>query len=156
MQVDTFLRQIETMPWFASIGKPLPPNSRVTQIRDWDEWSGPEDEAVSEMHSRQQALYDEIMAVKGTEVARLLWNQIQDIVRRVSAARVPYDDKRDPWYAPTAAVAHAAWTAGLVGLYLYAGWPLPHDLQEQWRWFLDGRWPCDWEGQLPNGRAIVY
>jgi hypothetical protein len=154
--VDGFLRDIESMRWFVNIGVPVSPASRVKQIRAWDEWAGPDDEAVGELHSRQQSLYDEIMKLDQSGAGRALWDRIHAIVQRVAAASVPYDAKEDAWYGPNVAVWQAAWTAGLVGLYLYFRRPLPQDLTEQWQWFLKGHWPCDWEGTFPNGTAIIY
>lgn len=157
-EVGNFLAQLEAIPWFASIGKPIPAWAGVEQVFSWDKWPGPEDPTVSELHSRQHGLYDEIMARSDQQGNSLseLWAAIQAGVVRLASQRVPYDPNKDTWYEPNAAVWHAAWTAGLVGLCLFTGHDIPLELQEQWKWFADGHWPCTYAGELLASKVVVY
>jgi hypothetical protein len=66
---------------------------------------------------------------------------IHAAVLRAAASRVPYDPTEDYYHAPNAAVWEAAWTAGLVGLCLQTGRPIPPELREVWSWFARGHWP---------------
>jgi hypothetical protein len=70
-----------------------------------------------------------------------LWDGIHTAVFRAAASRAPDDPERDAWHGPAAAVWQAAWTAGLVGLCLQTGRPIPRELLDQWRWFARGHWP---------------
>lgn len=156
-----FLTQLESIPWFSNIGKPVDAASSVERIYDWNEWPGPNEASIIELSWRQQDLFDALMESAGSERARFsaLWESIHGIVFRVAAPKVPYDPQQDAWHAPTMAVWQAAWTAGLVGLCYCAGRPVPEDLAEQWKWFVIGHWPSGYaaigaERQL--GPLLVY
>lgn len=159
--VTRFLTHLKSIPWFRSIGKPLPPNTVAKPLQSWEDWPGPDQPAIIELSLRQQALYDEILACcagRRDEVLRL-WDHIREIVFSVAATAVPYDPMQDSWHGPTTAVWQAAWTAGLVGLCIHLQRPIPADLHEQWNWFVIGHWPSGytepWEDdQL--GRLLVF
>jgi len=157
--VATFLAQLEKIAWFGQIGQRLPASDKSHQIFRWEDWPGPEDPSVSSMAYREQALYDELMEVvspKDKEKASDYWNAVQNTVLRAAGAAVPYNADEDTWYAPNAAVWGAAWTAGLVGLCLLLQHHIPQDQQAQWMYFLQGHWPCAWEGDYPEGNMLVY
>ncbi|MHC2066877.1 hypothetical protein ACYFX5_05370 [Bremerella sp. T1] len=151
-----FLNRVESLPWFHNLGQDPPWDSHCRQIQDWSEWPGPEDPSVSEIAYRQQSLYDELMTGEHSEQLKELWDRIHAIVIRVASSRVPYDADRDSWHPPNAAVWQAAWTAGLMGLCLYLGHPTPPELRTQWEWFALGHWPCDWDGDFPSGKLVIY
>jgi hypothetical protein len=154
--VEAFLEQLEKVPWFANVGKPIPLTRGVKQIHSWEEWPGPED--TDEIHLDQQALYDEIMenAKENQPSLELLWNRIHDTVERVARKTVPYDPNKDAWHGPTLAVWHAAWTAGLIGLCLQLNRPISPELQEQWRWFLQGHWPFFSQSDSSKENLVVF
>lgn len=159
--ITKFLTELESIPWFRTIGKPLPADATAKQLRRWEDWPGPEDPAIFELSERQQALYDEIFAESEENHEELLslWACIHETVLRCASRAVPYDPERDSWYGPTAAVWQAAWTAGLIGLCTRLRCPIPKDLQEQWRWFVLGHWPSGYtvvwaDGCL--GPLLVY
>jgi len=156
--VARFITQLEAVSWFAALGKPIQSNVDAEQISNWDDWPGPADRSVCELHSRQQVLFDEIMSASGPygDSRSELWAAIQGQVVRLASNRVPYDAKKDTWYAPNAAVWHAAWTAGLIGLCLLTRHVVPPELQKQWNWFAEGHWPCAWVGESTSGRMLVY
>jgi hypothetical protein len=155
-EVAVFLRQLEEISWFAKIGEPLLATSPFKQIRSWEEWPGPEEFSVEQIGYRQQSLYDELMESGDSAELTRLWEKIHSIVFRDAKHRVPYDEREDAWHGPTTAVWDAAWTAGLVGLHLFLQRPIPADLQQQWTWFAEGHWPCDWDGDIPEGSPIVF
>jgi hypothetical protein len=152
-----FLDQIECIPWFRRVGVPIL-SSDVKRISDWSQWPGPEDPSVSQVYEGQQALHDELMDVpKDTRISlEELWETIRKNVFRVAQGAVPYRQGQDSWYAPNAALWHATWTAGLIGLCYFLGREIPPELREQWTWFSAGHWPCAWEGDYPSGRPVVY
>ncbi len=94
--------------------------------------------------SWQQELYDGLLASAGDKATKLkeLWDEVLQEVLQTASESVPYDANQDTWHAPTAAVWFAAWTAALVVSHLFLSRPLPVDLLTQWRWFVEGRWPC--------------
>src|SRR5438128_2600069 len=88
-----FLAQLEHIPWFANVGKPVGPNPAVQQISSWDKCPGPEEPSVTDLHSHQQLLYDEIMRSpdQEREVLSELWDRIQGVVLRAASRNIPYD-----------------------------------------------------------------
>jgi hypothetical protein len=141
--VGEFLAQLEAVPWFSNIGRPTPQDVGVKRMFAWEEWPGPEEPTIGELSFRHQALYDRIMAEAGEQRPALaqLWDRIHVAVFRRATSAVPFDAKQDTWHRPTAAVWQAAWTAGLIGLCLKTGPPIPPELQEQWAWYARGHWP---------------
>jgi hypothetical protein len=159
--VGDFLAQLEAVPWFSNLGRPTPPDAGVERISAWDAWPGPEEPAIGELSFRHQELYDRITAEAGAERAGLteLWEAIHAAVFRRATSRVPHGATQDAWHGPTAAVWQAAWTAGLVGLCLRTGRPVPPELQEEWSWYARGHWPSGYRSLGPDGRPgplLVY
>jgi hypothetical protein len=160
-EVAGFLAQLESIPWFSKIGQPIPASCGVKRISWWADWPGPEDDSTDALCYRHQAIYDDIMADAGHERERLvaLWDQIHALVHQLAAPMVPYDDQEDVYYAPNVAVLNAAWTAGLIGILLYLKRKIPDDLQEQWRWYTQGHWPCGYawvDSEDRYGPLVVY
>jgi hypothetical protein len=159
--VGDFLAQLEAVPWFSSTGRPMPPDLGVERMSAWEDWPGPEEPAIRELSFQHQELYDRIMAEAGDQRAALteLWEAIHAAVFRRASSRVPYDPNQDVWHGPTVAVWQAAWTAGLIGLCLRTGRPVPPKLQEQWSWYARGHWPSGYASLGPDGRLgplLVY
>jgi hypothetical protein len=142
--IETFLSQLENVPWFENIGKKIDPNAKVERIWSWAEWPGPEEASVIGMHLQLQDLFDEITGNGTTKELVSKWEQIQAGVVQVASSRVPYDSAEDSWYAPNVAVWQAGWTAGVIGLSTQLGRTVPNDIKKQWDWFVFGHWPCDW------------
>lgn len=142
-RVEHFVAELDSIPWFSNIGKPMPPDAGIERIYRWEEWLGPEMPGNTRLHDQQQALYDSLMEEAGDEKEALvaLWSRVHAAVLRAAAPKVPYDPNQDCYHAPTLAVWQAAWTAGLVGLCLALGRPVPPELQEEWEWFVRGHWP---------------
>lgn len=149
--VQQFIEQLQTVPWFANLGKPSPRDKEVFRIYHWDTWPGPEDPS-SEMHSAfLRHWYDDLFKAKGG-VADLhkTWETIHETVLRLAKVAVPYKEEEDTWFGPTAAVLHAAYTAALVGCTLRRDGELSQSkdawmqwtLSNEWSWFLAGHWPC--------------
>jgi hypothetical protein len=147
--IEDFVEGLKSIPWFCNIGRSAAEDSECCRIHRWEEWPGPADPAVSDVHMRQQALFEDTMNAAGNhrEELQALWHRIHAVVIAAAAATVPFDPQQDAWHAPTTAVWHAAWTAGLVALCRQCGRPIPADLQEQWTWFSRGHWPCGYVGE---------
>lgn len=159
--VGKFLADLESIPWFKNIGRPLPPDAVAERLRRWEDWLGPEEPAVLELFDRQQARYDELTVGCHGRRAELqsLWDQVHKIVFARASVAVPYSPDEDSWHGPTAAVWAAAWTAGLVALYICLGRPIPDDLQQQWNWYLLGHWPAGYTAVRNEGRhgpLLIY
>jgi hypothetical protein len=148
------LAQLEEIPWFSNIGTPTPAGAGVERIYSWEDWPGPEEPPIRELSVRQQGLYDSIMKDAGGLQGALssLWDRIHATVLHAAARKVPYDPGQDAWHGPSTAVWQAAWTAGLIGLCLRSGRPVPPELQEQWTWFVRGHWPSGYVNLDAGGR----
>lgn len=141
--VSDFLEGLEAVPWFSATGRPTSPDAGVERMSAWEDWPGPEEPTIGKLSFRHQDLYDRIMAEAGKQQPELaeLWDRIRAAVFRRATATVPFDPEQDAWHGPTTAVWQAAWTAGLIGLCLRTGQPVPSELQEQWAWYARGHWP---------------
>ncbi len=155
-RVAKFLNTLEDIPWFANIGKPLPEGSTSKRIHSWDEWPGPEEPSVAEVGDATSDIFEELTQGEDSDQLSKLHRRIRNSVVRIAKHRVPFDEDEDTWHAPNAAVCEAGWVAGLIGLFLWLNRPVPPGLVEEWKWFVAGHWPCDWEGDYPEGQPIVY
>lgn len=159
-RLDDFLLSLETVSWFSNIGEPIMGSPDVPRIQTWAEWPGPDDVGVQELARSQQELYDEI--ANGGELSESLkrtWDHVHSSVLSRASSTIPFDPTKDAWHPPSSAVWQAAWTAGLIGLCLDCGRPVPKHLKEQWDWFLRGHWPCMYGSVSGDGRLgnlVVY
>ena len=136
-----FKQALPNIRWFSHIGEDT---KYPYSICGWEDWPGPEDPTVMPLGSWQQELYNGLLASAGDKDTEFkeLWDEVLQEVLQTAAESVPYDASQDTWHAPTAAVWFAAWTAALVVSHLFLNRPLPVDLLTQWRWYVEGRWPC--------------
>lgn len=159
-EVNNFIAQLEEVPWFSNLGRPVSSEEEVVRIATWDDWPGPEEPAILELSSRQQELFDEIMEGAGEQAPQLkmAWDEVHAVVFRTASVRVPYDPAEDAWHGPTAAVWQAAWTAGLIALCLQTSRPIPAELEEQWSWYVRGHWPSGYASWTDDGLGplLVY
>lgn len=143
LTLTEFESSLTSIPWFRCTGQPLG-NLTVRFIHSWDEWPGPEDDKVSTIHFRQQALHDEILAAdpsRRTEL-NMLFQRVSERVVILASEALSLDlSQHDAWHAPSTAVWHAGWTAGLIALCLATNRAVPTDIESQWNWFSKGRWP---------------
>jgi hypothetical protein len=156
-----FLIELGSIPWFSNIGKSLPADTAAKQLRRWEDWPGPEEPTISELHERQQVLYEDMMAESEGRRKELLelWDRVHKTALTFASLAVPYDPDQDAWHGPTMAVWQAAWTAGLIAWCIYLRRPIPKDLQEQWKWFVLGHWPSGYSVVWANDRLgplLVY
>lgn len=160
--VEQFIGQLETVPWFANLGRPSPRDGHVFRIHHWDTWPGPEDPGSELHHVFLQYWQDDLFKPEtGMSGVRETWETIRRSVLRLAKSSVPYKEDEDPWYGPTAAVLHAAHTAALVGCSLRRNGGLPPSgdarmqwtLSNEWSWFLAGHWPCMY--YWPWGHASI-
>jgi hypothetical protein len=42
IDIDSFLAELDRIPWFADFGKPPPLDGEAVRITSWDAWPGPE------------------------------------------------------------------------------------------------------------------
>jgi hypothetical protein len=138
--VSEFLVQLEVIPWFENLGKPIS-DPTVRRIADWSEWAGPWDADDASFGTRQAALRNEILRPACDQLVAL-WESVHDAVLNKAASKVPYDGEQDCNHGPTTAAWDAAYTAALMAVCVRQRRPIPHELQEHWRWFVAGHWPC--------------
>lgn len=133
-------RALETareIQWFAYCGKPL--EGAVSTIGSWDEWIGPEEELVSEIHFKQQSFHDQIVNKEEEEAN---WNNLLASLVEIIKHHAPFKEDEDAWYAPNVAVWQAAWVLALITVFEDKTQSVPDELVAQWAWFVKGRWPC--------------
>lgn len=155
--VSCFVESLPCVPWFEQLGEEV--GEGVARIHSWDEWPGPEQEAVAALMQRGQRLYDALVESiePGGRIA--LRDDVRRIVFRHATSKVPYDESRDSWHAPTAAVWHAAFTAELVAMCVHASHDVPPQIAVQWTWFQRGHWPCGYSavpGEGEVGELVVF
>jgi len=137
-----FIDELDQVPWFAHLFEPTD-ESGINTLPDWDAWPGPTDPRVEEIHFRQQEAHDALLAAsERPEELKAHFDQVHARVIELTRSKVPFDEKADSWHAPTMAVWHAAWTAGLMALYEYCRRAPDPEIEAQWRWFVQGRWPA--------------
>src|SRR5687768_8836620 len=103
--ITQFLNELESITWFANIGKPLPPDATVERLSRWEDWPGPQGPAVYDLYASQQALHDQLLAQAedSRDELKALWDQVHEIVFRRAASTVPYDPLQDCYHGPTMA-----------------------------------------------------
>lgn len=156
MDSNEFIASLPSIRWFSALGSSTTATHRIS---DWGEWPGPEDENVGAIGSVQEEFYDSFCDSTSLLPPSLqaVWDVVQEHVLDAAKLTIPYDQDQDVWHPPNAAVWQAAYTAGLVALYLATRRPIPEQLKEQWNWFTLGHWPCsyvDFESEIPQ--FVVY
>jgi hypothetical protein len=154
--MPAFVDGLDRVKWFAHLFEPLE-EPGASAFPDWAAWPGPVDPRVSEIHFRQQELYDALLATsERPEELKALFDVVVARVIQLARSSVPFDEKEDAWHAPTTAVWHAAWTAGLIALYETRQLPADPEVAAQWRWFERGRWPAAAFSFDRNGAPIGF
>ncbi len=138
MNLDRLLRRVNELSLFGRIGSR--PDDAEQSIASWDEWPGPEDLSVSEIHNHQQELLD---ANLPRELSTT-WSSALSSIVELSSKIIPYDKSGDIWNGPNMAAWHAAWTFSLEELLISQGVSLPPELIAQIYWFERGHWPMAW------------
>jgi hypothetical protein len=116
ISIESFLIEIDQIPWFANIGKPSELDGEALRITSWEAWPGPNTPGCELMHEAQQERHDRLLAAGDPPQIEALWQRIHDRVLMRAIPRVPWKDSEDVYYGPTLAVGDAAWTAALVGI----------------------------------------
>jgi hypothetical protein len=167
--VPRYIALLETVPWFANLGKPHPRDAEVVRIHSWAEWPGPEG-GHGYWFGRWPAFVQEtIEAAEPARRAELkeVWDRVYALVLNRAARNVPgFDPAQDAWHGPTACVHDAAYIAALVAWHIHLGRPIPRIIAEEWLWYADGQWPCDFAEEpvgldeslenVPEVRFLVY
>lgn len=136
--VEDFERSLRDIRFFVNVGAPHPVARR---IESFDDWPGPEDGRVEQIHLRQQAIHDDVIGSDPSEVQEIFDRVVRSVVI-IGSNILNVPEETDAWDPRGTAVWHAAWTAGLVAVHLALQRPLPSDLAGQWAWFQQGRWPA--------------
>jgi hypothetical protein len=160
--IETFIQQLDAIPWFANLGRPSDRDQEVFRIHNWQTWPGPEDPGSAMQNSFHMRWHDNLFlkSTKTIPCLRKAWETIYKHVLRLAKPTVVwYDEQGDAWFGPNAAVWSAAYTASLVGCTILRDGGLDEvDLQErrlhtlsanvqwtlanEWSWYQVGHWPC--------------
>ena len=95
MNIANAIETANNTRWFASCGKLL--ENTVSTIGNWDEWIGPEEELVSEIHYKQQSFHDQIISNKIEEEN---WNKLLVALVEIIKHHVPFKENEDAWLCP--------------------------------------------------------
>jgi hypothetical protein len=167
--VPRYIALLESVPWFANLGRPHPRDAEVTRIHSWNEWPGPERGNVfwfGRWLSFVQETIEREEAPRRNELKEV-WDRAYALVLARAIRNVPeYDPEEDAWHGPTMCVHFAAYTAALIAWHIALGRPLPRMIAEEWRWYADGHWPCDFAEEpvgldeslenVPEVKLLVY
>jgi hypothetical protein len=145
--IESFLIEIDQIPWFANVGKPSELDGQALRITSWEAWPGPQTPGGELMQEAQVERHERLLAAGDRLQIEALWQSIHDRVFMRAIPRVPWKDNEDAWYGPNAAVwgppgmLHSS--AGSLGIDLDQGslggeWTLA----AEWRWLRAGHWPC--------------
>ncbi len=135
-----FLEELETIPWFKNVGKPIH-QQEVKQLFSWsDAWTNLQDENwinasfhnhVDNMNPLWDIAYDKALEAASTS------NYCQELEDGISVAdAVAYD------------VAAAAVDIATISTNTFF-----IDLMQ---WYRLGHFPCGWEGKYPAGKLVVF
>jgi|SRR5215472_8018307 len=148
--IESFLIEIDRIPWFANLGKPSELDGEALRITSWEAWPGPNRPGCELMHEAQQDRHDRLLAAAGDPRGfEVFWQRIHDRVLMRASPCVPWKENEDVYYGPNLAVGDAAWNAALVGISGALGIDLDQGgpggawtLASEWRWLRAGHWPC--------------
>ena len=151
--VTGFIKGLDAIPWFLNLGKPHPRDNEVVRIHSWEGWPGPETR-LGEWFARWHSVIRE--RIEAEESGRrfeldALWKRVDQVVFQRAVANVPlYDPKEDAWHGPTLCLWCAAYTAGLLSWHHLLRRRIPERLVDEWHWFEDGHWPCNFAEEPPD------
>jgi hypothetical protein len=116
ISIESFLIEIDQIPWFANLSKPSRLDSQALRMASWEAWPDPETPGSGLMAEAAEARRARLLAAGDPPMIEALWQRIHERVFMQAIACVPWKDDQDAWYAPNTAVFHAAWNAALVGI----------------------------------------
>lgn len=138
-QLQAFLSQLESYPWFENVAERLNQNE-VKQVFSWREaWTHLQDESwanarvhegVDSWHEGWDIAYDKTLQVTSQS---LYCHEFEPSITSADAAA--YD-------VASAAVEIAR--------------SQPAFFTDLMKWYVRGHFPCGWEGEYPLGKLIVY
>src|SRR5262249_42413320 len=126
LTLEAFLALLDRIPWFANLGRPHDLDREVDRIAGWGDWGGPETRGADAMNQEGVAWREALLA-SGPD-PRAVEAVCEDADRRAWRAidaRIDFETEGDPWHPPTAAVSGAAWFAGTLAGYIFAGESIP-------------------------------
>lgn len=149
--------KLDAVSWFASIGQPV--DGPVTVVKSW---------ADAMAHCNSQ-VYDDLLleaanryseAVSKSNPARFAkWNEIICELKKTTIplvdrkiALVLRDNKLPQVFEDTVNwdILHLGVEAEFADVYP------PGFFASQSYWYLNGHFPCGWEGNFPEGKLIIY
>jgi hypothetical protein len=146
---EAFLREV---PWLGNLGRPHAREAQAARIHDWDEWHGPEG-GYGDWFGRYPPVVREQLEAqypeRATELAEV-WDRIERVVIKVAGSGVPGFGEGDAHNGPTSCVYQAGYTAALVACHVRLERPIPDPIVEEWMWFTEGHWPCDYAEEPPG------
>jgi len=163
--IESFLIEIDRIPWFANVGKPSDLDGQALRIMSWQAWPGPETPGSGLMQEAQVDRYERLLAAGDPPQIEALWQRIHDRVFMQAIPRVPWKDDADAWYGPSAAVWNVAWNAAPVGISGSLGLVSSKVVSvANGRWLQNGagcagHWPCMyfWQwGEASLAQAARY
>jgi hypothetical protein len=151
--LEDFTALVREIPWFVNLGKASARDAEVIRIHDWDEWRGPE--YYEDFFLRGQANLDELLAAaRGDATLTRVREEVDSLVHGLAARHVAgYDPNQDAWHGPSLCVWHGAWDASLLACHAHRQTSPPSSLAQEWFWFVDGHWPCGFDGD--KNRLVV-
>jgi hypothetical protein len=152
-----FLRRLEATDLFANVGKPL--DGPFARVGSWDEAI----ERINRDDSESASLEaSNRIADQLPKMVHQRWNNVADAVkaRFDPLIRVKLAQSIAAGRAPERvmeAEAGILWDLVFVGMELeYRRFAKPHYFTQAAELYLQGHFPCGWQGDFPRGRIVVF
>ena len=159
---DEFLESLVGVPWFSNAGRPSTTyHVAADAVVAWDDWS-PQMVAVWLPHS--EGLEDKARGVIGDDVIETIFDRVYAAIEPSLRAGVKDYFARRPDNTENTEVGadSGLWPDIIDFVHRDMSWAAVETVLEQPDFFVslvrvhrEGRWPCSWKGQYPQGCFVV-
>lgn len=159
LNADThsFIEKIRNIEWFNKTGSRI--TAKVRCVKSWEEalaqCASPQWEAV-----QNTALSSCRLAVRSKSVDSFArWNDIVDSIKAEISSIITEKTQRtiEVNQLPKVFVDCVNWDILSICIEHEYSSLYPGGYYRQWaHWYLEGHFPCGWEGEFPDGRLIVF
>ena len=161
-QLEAFLQSLSDVPWFANAGRPSTKyHVAADAVVAWDDWN---EAMLSVWLPRSERLEALAIGAIGDPAIETIFRRVDNALEpSVHAAVRAYFARRRNTTENTECGADLSLRPEIVGFVVRdMSWAAVETALGQPGFFVslvsvhrEGRWPCAWEGQYPEGRFVV-